>query len=191
MQILTVVIPRLEQWQQQGAVGQRKITQWTRYVTVAIALLQSTGLAFLFHNGGRGPEDVFPQIFHRFPCQLLLQYPKRGLFIEVIGTRSFDIGPGLQRDFRPRFGRYRTFFNGGETIVRRTFGIADPHGGDLRFRHAEIAGRPLLKKDMLATAATHPHAVFLHQGVIKSIFCPALPALNNHLQPSSFYCVIT
>jgi len=54
MQILTVVIPRLEQWQQQGAVGQRKITQWTRYVTVAIALLQSTGLAFLFHNGGGG-----------------------------------------------------------------------------------------------------------------------------------------
>jgi len=54
LQILTVVIPRLEQWQQQGAVGQRKITQWTRYVTVAIALLQSTGLAFLFHNGGGG-----------------------------------------------------------------------------------------------------------------------------------------
>ena len=54
MQILTVVIPKLEQWQQQGAVGQRKITQWTRYLTVAIALLQSTGLAFLFHNGGGG-----------------------------------------------------------------------------------------------------------------------------------------
>ena len=54
MQILTVVIPRLEQWQKQGAVGQRKITQWTRYLTVAIALLQSTGLAFIFHNGGGG-----------------------------------------------------------------------------------------------------------------------------------------
>lgn len=54
MQILTVVIPRLEQWQQQGAIGQRKITQWTRYVTVGIALLQSTGLVFLFSNGGGG-----------------------------------------------------------------------------------------------------------------------------------------
>jgi preprotein translocase subunit SecY len=54
MQVLAVVIPRLEQWQQQGAVGQRKITQWTRYLTVAIALLQSTGLVFLFHNGGGG-----------------------------------------------------------------------------------------------------------------------------------------
>ncbi|MDY7100780.1 MAG: preprotein translocase subunit SecY [Actinomycetota bacterium] len=54
MQILGVVIPRIEQWQQQGAVGQRKITQWTRYLTVAIAVLQSTGLVFLFHNGGQG-----------------------------------------------------------------------------------------------------------------------------------------
>jgi preprotein translocase subunit SecY len=54
MQVLAVVIPRLEQWQAQGAVGQRKITQWTRYVTVAIAVLQSTGLVFLFHNGGGG-----------------------------------------------------------------------------------------------------------------------------------------
>jgi preprotein translocase subunit SecY len=54
MQILTVVIPKLEEWQQMGAVGQRKITQWTRYLAVAIALLQATGLAFLFHNGGGG-----------------------------------------------------------------------------------------------------------------------------------------
>src|SRR5215471_17480353 len=54
MQILTVVIPKLEEWQQQGAVGQRKITQWTRYVTIVIAVLQSTALAFLFHNGGGG-----------------------------------------------------------------------------------------------------------------------------------------
>jgi len=54
MQVLAVVIPKLEEWQQQGAVGQRKITQWTRYITIAIALLQSTGLVFLFHNGGGG-----------------------------------------------------------------------------------------------------------------------------------------
>jgi preprotein translocase subunit SecY len=54
MQLLAVVIPRIEQWQQQGAVGQRKITQWTRYLTVALAIMQSTGMVFLFHNGGGG-----------------------------------------------------------------------------------------------------------------------------------------
>jgi preprotein translocase subunit SecY len=54
MQILAVVIPKLEQWQEQGAVGQRKITQWTRYLGVAIALLQGTGITYLFHTGGGG-----------------------------------------------------------------------------------------------------------------------------------------
>src|SRR5437588_5750862 len=56
MQLLAVVIPKIEQWQEQGAVGQKKITQWTRYMTVALAILQSTGLVYQFHNGllGRG-----------------------------------------------------------------------------------------------------------------------------------------
>jgi preprotein translocase subunit SecY len=52
VQILGVVIPKLEEWQNQGAVGQRKITQWTRYVALAIALLQASALAFLFGKGG-------------------------------------------------------------------------------------------------------------------------------------------
>jgi preprotein translocase subunit SecY len=51
IQILGVVIPKLEQWQDEGAVGQRKITQWTRYLTIGIAILQATGLTFLFGKG--------------------------------------------------------------------------------------------------------------------------------------------
>jgi preprotein translocase subunit SecY len=51
MQLLTVVIPKVEQWQEQGAVGQRKITQWTRYMTVGLALLQGTGITYQFNNG--------------------------------------------------------------------------------------------------------------------------------------------
>jgi preprotein translocase subunit SecY len=50
MQLLTVVIPKLEAWSKEGEAGHKKITQWTRYLTVLLALLQSTGLAFLFHN---------------------------------------------------------------------------------------------------------------------------------------------
>jgi preprotein translocase subunit SecY len=50
MQLLGVVIPKLEQWQKQGEAGVRKITQWTRYMTVTLALLQATGLVFLFNN---------------------------------------------------------------------------------------------------------------------------------------------
>ena len=51
MQVLGVVIPKLEQWQQEGAVGQRKITQWTRYMAIAIAVLQGAGLTFIFGQG--------------------------------------------------------------------------------------------------------------------------------------------
>lgn len=54
IQLLTSVIPKLAQWRDEGAVGQKKITQTTRYFTVALAVMQSTGLAFVFHNGGAG-----------------------------------------------------------------------------------------------------------------------------------------
>src|SRR5918912_2571756 len=65
MQLLTVVIPRLEAWSKEGESGQKKITQWTRYLTVLLAVLQSTGLAFLFHNQGiqdatGQPVDLIP-----------------------------------------------------------------------------------------------------------------------------------
>src|SRR5215212_1090815 len=51
MQLLGVVIPKLEQWQQEGQVGQKKITQWTRYLTIGLAIVQSTGFAFALHQG--------------------------------------------------------------------------------------------------------------------------------------------
>jgi len=60
MQLLTVVIPKLQQWQDQGEAGTKKINQWTRYVTVVLALLQSTGLVFLFHSKTISNIDVFP-----------------------------------------------------------------------------------------------------------------------------------
>lgn len=54
IQVLTVAVPKLEEWQNQGAVGHRKITQWTRYVTVAICVVQSVSLTYMLHNGGGG-----------------------------------------------------------------------------------------------------------------------------------------
>jgi len=51
MQVLGVVIPKLEKLQQEGAVGQRKITQYTRYLAIGISTLQATALTFIFGNG--------------------------------------------------------------------------------------------------------------------------------------------
>jgi preprotein translocase subunit SecY len=62
IQLLQTVIPKLDQWRQEGPVGQRKLTQTTRYVTMVIALVQSTGLGFAMHNGGGNigfTEDLF------------------------------------------------------------------------------------------------------------------------------------
>jgi preprotein translocase subunit SecY len=54
MQLLGVVIPKLEAWQQEGQTGQKKITQWTRYLTVALALMQSTAFVFVLKSGNGG-----------------------------------------------------------------------------------------------------------------------------------------
>ncbi|MGO9660267.1 MAG: preprotein translocase subunit SecY, partial [Acidimicrobiales bacterium] len=54
IQLLMVVIPKFEQWREEGPSGQRKLTQVTRYMTIALAIMQSTGLAYAFHNGGGG-----------------------------------------------------------------------------------------------------------------------------------------
>src|SRR2546426_320849 len=50
LQLLTVVIPTLEQLQKEGEAGIAKINQYTRYLTVALAAAQSTGYAFLFRR---------------------------------------------------------------------------------------------------------------------------------------------
>ena len=51
MQLLTVVIPKLEEWQKEGETGTKRITQWTRYLTIVLAVLQSTGMIVLIQSG--------------------------------------------------------------------------------------------------------------------------------------------
>jgi preprotein translocase subunit SecY len=51
LQLLTVVIPRLEALKKEGQAGQTKITQYTRYLTLGLAILQSTGIVALARSG--------------------------------------------------------------------------------------------------------------------------------------------
>src|SRR5450756_84237 len=55
LQLLTVVVPTLEKLQKEGELGRRKITQWTRYLTVGLALFQS----FTIAQGLMGAEGGF------------------------------------------------------------------------------------------------------------------------------------
>ena len=52
LQLLTVVVPKLEQLQKEGEAGYAKINQYTRYLTVALAAAQCTGYAYLFQRQG-------------------------------------------------------------------------------------------------------------------------------------------
>lgn len=51
MQLLTIAIPKLEEMQKEGEDGRKKIASITRYVTVALALIESTAMAVMFWNG--------------------------------------------------------------------------------------------------------------------------------------------
>jgi preprotein translocase subunit SecY len=62
LQLLTVVVPTLEKLQKEGEVGQQKITQYTRYLTVALAAAQSVGYVFFFRSIGGGGSDVIGTI---------------------------------------------------------------------------------------------------------------------------------
>ncbi len=52
MQLLTVVIPKLEEWSREGEEGRRKMSQWTRYGTVLLGLIQAIGMAFFMQGQG-------------------------------------------------------------------------------------------------------------------------------------------
>jgi preprotein translocase subunit SecY len=56
IQLLVVVIPRLEQLKKEGTAGEAKLTQYTRYLTVALAILQATGIVALARSGRLFPN---------------------------------------------------------------------------------------------------------------------------------------
>ncbi|MCZ7663380.1 MAG: preprotein translocase subunit SecY [Thermoleophilia bacterium] len=56
-QLLTIVIPQLEALAKEGEAGSKKLNQYTRYLTVVLALVQSVGYVFLFRTQGAFPPD--------------------------------------------------------------------------------------------------------------------------------------
>ncbi|HKE99128.1 MAG TPA: preprotein translocase subunit SecY [Actinomycetes bacterium] len=63
MQLLGVVIPRLEELRKEGETGQKKLQQYTRYVTIGLAVLQSAAIVTLARSKNLLPDvDVFPDM---------------------------------------------------------------------------------------------------------------------------------
>ena len=67
VQLLVVVIPRFEQLKKEGQSGQNKLTQYTRYLTIGLAVLQSTGIIALARSGQLFPSCT-SRSSRRTPC---------------------------------------------------------------------------------------------------------------------------
>src|SRR5260370_1115834 len=78
LQLLTVVVPTLEKLQKEGELGRRKITQWTRYLTVILALMQSFVIAVV----------AFIVLVERGERRIPVQYAKRVVGRRMMGGQS-------------------------------------------------------------------------------------------------------
>jgi preprotein translocase subunit SecY len=116
LQLLTVVVPSLERLQKEGEVGQQKITQYTRYLTVGLAFVQSLGYVFLFRSFGNqaGTSVVgtltFPKVMLiviclTAGCTLLMWLGElitqrgigNGISLMIFASIASSIVPGLSK----------------------------------------------------------------------------------------------
>ena len=91
LQLLTVVVPTLEKLQKEGEIGRRKITQWTRYLTVGLALVQSYGIAFTLSHA------TTPFVTHpgfSFTMMTMLTLTTGTAFIMWLGEQITERGIG-------------------------------------------------------------------------------------------------
>ncbi|RMI31880.1 preprotein translocase subunit SecY [Nocardia stercoris] len=79
IQLLTVVIPRFEELRKEGQSGQNKMTQYTRYLSIALAVLQATGLVAMASRG---------QLLRGCPTPILADSSIFGMIIIVLVMTS-------------------------------------------------------------------------------------------------------
>src|SRR5215207_4708844 len=116
LQLMTVVMPSLEKLRKEGEVGQQKITQYTRYLTVGLAFGQSVGYVFLFRSfGNTAGTDVvgtltFPKLFLivmclTAGCTLLMWMGElitqrgigNGISLMIFASITSELVPGLSK----------------------------------------------------------------------------------------------
>jgi len=91
LQLLTVVVPTLEKLQKEGELGRRKITQWTRYLTVILSVIQSATIAGSLQAMGQGVV-ISPGI--GFILLTILSLTTGSAFIMWLGEQISERGVG-------------------------------------------------------------------------------------------------
>ena len=94
LQLLTVVIPQLEKLSKEGELGRRKITQYTRYGTILLSVIQGTGIAVGLESVGVGGASVVYQPGWGFRLMTVLTLTSGTAFIMWLGEQITERGIG-------------------------------------------------------------------------------------------------
>lgn len=89
IQLLTIAIPKLEEMQKEGEDGRKKLTSYTRYLTVGLAIIESLAMAIGFGNQGLIPEMNFVNI-----AIVVVSLTAGSAFLMWIGERITEKGVG-------------------------------------------------------------------------------------------------
>lgn len=89
MQLLTIAIPKLEEMQKEGEDGRKKIASITRYVTVALALIEATAMAVAFWNGNLLKEKSILSVI-----TIIAALTAGSAFLMWVGERITEKGVG-------------------------------------------------------------------------------------------------
>ncbi len=92
-QLLTIVIPALEKLKKEGSEGQKRITQWTRYATIGLALFQSFLMAMALENGQFGQGAVLEPGW-AFRITTMITLTSGTAFIMWLGEQVTERGIG-------------------------------------------------------------------------------------------------
>src|SRR5262249_62053044 len=99
LQVLTPVFPTLQQLQNEGELGQRRITQYTRYLTVALSAIQAAGYTYLFSKGsgalgGSGGNGALGNVSGRNVVLLIVTLTAGATLLMGVGGQITQRGIG-------------------------------------------------------------------------------------------------
>jgi preprotein translocase subunit SecY len=94
LQLMTVVFPYLERLQKEGELGRRKITQYTRYLTIALAIIQSFSTATLLQSQNSGGQALVYRPGWGFTLMTVLTLTTGSAFIMWLGEQISERGIG-------------------------------------------------------------------------------------------------
>ena len=94
VQLMTAVIPQLEQLKKEGEAGRRKITQYTRYGTVGLATFQATGIAVALQGQSAGGASIVVQTGYGFVFTAAVSLVTGTMFLMWLGEQITERGIG-------------------------------------------------------------------------------------------------